>query len=172
MRAPAAGRRHPLPLSGEEAPQALRDRLPRAFRAKFPRDVPAKAGRNSNTGSAGQSPPKPNSASKAALDWSVLETILVDLITWTDGPFEGRENANPTIFFSTARPNKWVSAGGFIDDLQLRLDRAFTAAKGPTCCGGETANGSFSFAISATLSESAQSFERLPDARLLIGWLS
>jgi hypothetical protein len=106
-----------------KAPQALRDRLPEAFRAKFPRGVPGTGGRVSKTGSVGQAPRKPNPASKAALDWSVLEATLKDLITWTDGPFEDRKNANPTIFFSTARPYKWVSAGKLIDDFQLGLDR-------------------------------------------------
>jgi hypothetical protein len=107
----------------DKAPQALRDSLPEAFRAKFPRGVPGKAGRDSKTGSVKQATTKPNPPSKAALDWSVLEAVLSDLITWTDGPFEDRENANPTIFLSTARPNKWVSAGELIDELQHRLDR-------------------------------------------------
>jgi hypothetical protein len=85
--------------------------------------VPAKPERGSNAARVAQTSLKPGPASTADRDLSVLEAVLKDLMTWPDGPFEDLEEANPTIFFSTERPHKWVSAGEMIDRVQLKLNR-------------------------------------------------
>jgi hypothetical protein len=83
---------------------------------------------------------KPNSSSsRSALDWSVLEFTLKDLMTCPDTPFEVHDMANPAIVFSTERPFRTMSVERLIDHGRLteewaklpaaQFERAREAAK-------------------------------------------